>query len=90
MMKLCRTSGSPKISCRDSGKSVYNSSGCASGDSFFTSFLGPEVRCFLKDCYEVEKHILCALAIGFGLPDDYFVQVHTKPDNQLRLLHYPR
>ncbi|KAJ3573284.1 hypothetical protein NP233_g2519 [Leucocoprinus birnbaumii] len=44
---------------------------------------------FFWDCFEVEKNILRALAIGFGLSEDYFVKVHTKPDNQLRLLHYP-
>ena len=42
------------------------------------------------DCFEIERHILCALAIGLGLSEDYFTNLHTKPDNQLRLLHYPR
>ncbi|KAF5353547.1 hypothetical protein D9756_007810 [Leucocoprinus leucothites] len=44
---------------------------------------------FFWDCFEVEKNILRALAIGFGLSEDYFAKVHIKPDNQLRLLHYP-
>jgi isopenicillin N synthase-like dioxygenase len=43
-----------------------------------------------KDCYEVEKNILRALAVGFRIAEDYFLQMHTKPDNQLRLAHYPR
>lgn len=40
-------------------------------------------------CSELQKDILSALALGFDLPEDYFVKFHTKPDNQLRLLHYP-
>lgn len=44
----------------------------------------------IKDCFEVEKNVLRALAVGFRLPEDYFVRMHTKPDNQLRLAHYPR
>ncbi|KAJ3478022.1 hypothetical protein NLI96_g10050 [Meripilus lineatus] len=44
---------------------------------------------FFWTCYEIEKTILRALALGFGLAEDYFVKVHTAPDNQLRLLHYP-
>ncbi len=39
---------------------------------------------------EVEKTVLRALALGLGLTEDFFVKVHTAPDNQLRLLHYPR
>lgn len=34
--------------------------------------------------------ILKALALGLHLPEDYFLQYHTEPENQLRLLHYPR
>lgn len=45
---------------------------------------------FVQACYDIEKIILQALALGLGLPDDHFVKVHTIPDNQLRLLHYPR
>ncbi|EKM78967.1 hypothetical protein AGABI1DRAFT_114495 [Agaricus bisporus var. burnettii JB137-S8] len=44
---------------------------------------------FFSDCFEVEKNVLRALAVGFRLPEDYFVRMHTKPDNQLRLAHYP-
>ena len=45
---------------------------------------------FQQACYDTEKEILKALAIGFDLSEDYFLSLHTKPDNQLRLLHYPR
>ncbi|KAJ7597562.1 Clavaminate synthase-like protein [Mycena floridula] len=44
---------------------------------------------FFSTCFELEKSILKALALGFKLPEDYFVKCHTRPDNQLRLLHYP-
>ncbi|GLB45690.1 putative clavaminate synthase-like protein [Lyophyllum shimeji] len=44
---------------------------------------------FFWKCFELEKTILRALAVGFDLPEDYFVKFHTKPDNQLRLLRYP-
>ncbi|KAJ7217615.1 thymine dioxygenase [Mycena rebaudengoi] len=39
--------------------------------------------------HEVEMNVLRALAVGFGLSEDYFTQYHGKADNQLRLLHYP-
>ena len=38
----------------------------------------------------LELDFLRALALGLGVPEDYFLQYHTKADNQLRLLHYPR
>ena len=41
-------------------------------------------------CYEVELLVLRALALGLNLPEDFFLRYHTIPDNQLRLLHYPR
>ncbi|EPQ53023.1 Clavaminate synthase-like protein [Gloeophyllum trabeum ATCC 11539] len=44
---------------------------------------------FFWTCREVELSILRALALGFRLPEDYFVKYHTASDNQLRLLHYP-
>ncbi|KAF4623415.1 hypothetical protein D9613_002416 [Agrocybe pediades] len=44
---------------------------------------------FYWRCFEIEKLILRVLAVGFGLPEDYFFQYHSKADNQLRLLHYP-
>ncbi|RDB21864.1 hypothetical protein Hypma_011153 [Hypsizygus marmoreus] len=44
---------------------------------------------FFWICFQLEKTILKALAIVFNLPEDYFLSFHTKPDNQLRLLHYP-
>ncbi|KAJ7914099.1 thymine dioxygenase [Mycena leptocephala] len=40
-------------------------------------------------CYDIELNILRALALGFGLPEEYFVTYHAAADNQLRLLHYP-
>ncbi|KIJ31282.1 hypothetical protein M422DRAFT_36291 [Sphaerobolus stellatus SS14] len=39
--------------------------------------------------YETELTIWEAMALGFKLSEDYFKAYHTKPDNQLRLLHYP-
>jgi len=44
---------------------------------------------FFGACYDTEKQILKALALGFNLSEDYFLSFHSKPDNQLRLLHYP-
>jgi isopenicillin N synthase-like dioxygenase len=44
---------------------------------------------FYWACYDTEKQILKALALGFNLSEDYFLPFHTKADNQLRLLHYP-
>lgn len=44
---------------------------------------------FFWACHDTEKQILKALALGFNLSEDYFLSFHTKPDNQLRLLHYP-
>lgn len=43
-----------------------------------------------KACFEVEKLILRVLATGYNLSEDYFLPFHSKADNQLRLLHYPR
>jgi len=44
---------------------------------------------FFWDCYELQKSVLKAIALGLSLPEDYFLPFHTAPDNQLRLLHYP-
>jgi len=44
---------------------------------------------FYWTCNEVENIILKALALSFHLQDDYFTSVHTRSENQLRLLHYP-
>ncbi|EKM57512.1 uncharacterized protein PHACADRAFT_138688 [Phanerochaete carnosa HHB-10118-sp] len=45
---------------------------------------------FYWACHKVlEINFLRALALGLGVPEDHFVQVHTRADNQLRLLHYP-
>jgi isopenicillin N synthase-like dioxygenase len=43
-----------------------------------------------QTCHEVELTILRALALGLKLPEDYLLAIHKRPDNQLRLLHYPR
>jgi len=42
---------------------------------------------FYWTCNEVENIILKALALSFHLQDDYFTSVHTRSENQLRLLH---
>ncbi|KAF8890943.1 thymine dioxygenase [Infundibulicybe gibba] len=44
---------------------------------------------FFWACYDLERTILSALAMAFGLPEEYFWPYHMAPDNQLRLLHYP-
>ncbi|KAG2033044.1 thymine dioxygenase [Suillus americanus] len=40
-------------------------------------------------CHEVEKNILRALALGFGLEEEWLVRYHGMADNGLRLQHYP-
>lgn len=44
---------------------------------------------FYETCYCIELDILRAIALGMGLPDEFFREYHTKKDNQIRLLHYP-
>ncbi|EKM57563.1 uncharacterized protein PHACADRAFT_115792 [Phanerochaete carnosa HHB-10118-sp] len=45
---------------------------------------------FYWACREVlEMNFLRALALGLRAHETYFLQYHTKADNQLRLLHYP-
>lgn len=44
---------------------------------------------FFWKCYEIEKNILRALALGFGLEEEWFVKYHGNADNGLRLQHYP-
>ncbi|KAK0461813.1 Clavaminate synthase-like protein [Desarmillaria tabescens] len=39
-------------------------------------------------CYEVELSIFRALALGFGINEEYFTEYHSAADNQLRILHY--
>ncbi|KAK7045137.1 hypothetical protein R3P38DRAFT_3177364 [Favolaschia claudopus] len=59
---------------------------------FWVSFLACLVYHFIRVhqlCHKIELDILRALALGFGLDEEYFTQCHTAPDNQLRLLHYP-
>ena len=43
-----------------------------------------------KACREVELTLLRALSLGLHLEEDFLEKFHTAPDNQLRLLHYPR
>ena len=45
---------------------------------------------YTKDCNGIKTNILAALALGLNLPESFFDSYHTKADNQLRLLHYPR
>lgn len=45
---------------------------------------------FMQTFREAQLPILRALAIGFNLPEEYFVEFHQTAENQLRLLHYPR
>jgi len=44
---------------------------------------------FYWKCYEIEKSILRALALGLRLEEEWFLQYHQKVDSQMRLLHYP-
>ncbi|KAF8531526.1 thymine dioxygenase [Gautieria morchelliformis] len=44
---------------------------------------------FIWLCHELELLVMRALALGFHLPEDYFLATHTGANNQLRLLHYP-
>lgn len=44
---------------------------------------------FYWKCHEVEKNILRALALGFGLEEEWLAKHHKMPDNGLRLQHYP-
>ncbi|KAF4121014.1 Isopenicillin N synthase [Geosmithia morbida] len=49
--------------------------------AFFTSFF--------EEGYRLELLLLRAVAIGMGLPSDYFWNFHQAKNNQIRLLHYP-
>ena len=44
----------------------------------------------MQKCRKVELNLLRALALGFGLEEEWFLSYHEAPNNQLRLLHYPR
>ncbi|KAG1869379.1 Clavaminate synthase-like protein [Suillus subalutaceus] len=44
---------------------------------------------FFWKCHEVEQNILRALALGFGLEEEWFLRYHETVNNQLRLHHYP-
>ncbi|GKT45001.1 2-oxoglutarate-dependent dioxygenase gloF [Colletotrichum spaethianum] len=44
---------------------------------------------FYEVCYQLELHLLRAMALGMGLNEDFFQRYHVRRDNQIRLLHYP-
>ncbi|GKT91133.1 flavonol synthase/flavanone 3-hydroxylase [Colletotrichum tofieldiae] len=44
---------------------------------------------FYEVCYQLELHLLRAMALGMGLNGDFFQRYHVQKDNQIRLLHYP-
>lgn len=44
---------------------------------------------FYEVCYQLELHLLRAMALGMGLNQDFFQKYHVRKDNQIRLLHYP-
>ena len=44
----------------------------------------------IQKCRKVEQNLLRALAVGFGLEEEWFLRYHETANNQLRLLHYPR
>jgi len=44
---------------------------------------------FFWECNKTKFKVMSALAVGLDLPANYFDEYHQKPDNQLRLLHYP-
>jgi isopenicillin N synthase-like dioxygenase len=43
----------------------------------------------MQKCRKVELNLLRALALGFGLEEEWFFGYHEGVNNQLRLLHYP-
>jgi isopenicillin N synthase-like dioxygenase len=68
-------------------KHVYRFSGCVAKVIFSNdsdNLNNP------KKCHAVEQNILRALALGFGLEEDWFLQYHKMSNGQLRLHHYPR
>lgn len=44
---------------------------------------------FYEACYQLELHLLRAMALGMGLDEEFFRDYHVMKDNQIRLLHYP-
>lgn len=53
----------------------------------------PHFRGLMESRYEalehVKHHILRALAMGLGLPKEFFIPLHHKSHHEMRLLHYP-
>ncbi|PHH92044.1 hypothetical protein CDD83_9162 [Cordyceps sp. RAO-2017] len=44
---------------------------------------------FYDSCYGIEVKLLRTIAAGMGLPQNYFLDFHSRQNNQIRLLHYP-
>ncbi|EQL01805.1 hypothetical protein G6O67_003492 [Ophiocordyceps sinensis] len=44
---------------------------------------------FYDACYGVEVKLLKAIGAALGLDEGYFLDYHSKANNQIRLLHYP-
>lgn len=53
----------------------------------------PGFRSFMESFYELayktELHILSALAIALGISEEHLRSLHSKAENEFRLLHYP-
>ena len=48
-----------------------------------------QVNAYYQGVRAVGDHVFKGLALGLGMPGDYFDDVTTKPPSQLRLIHYP-
>jgi hypothetical protein len=83
---LCQTSGFQRASFRDSKKHVCHSIGWVC--SLWAGFI--YFHWSEQKCREVEKNVLRALALAFGLEEDWFLKYHETAGNQLRLARYPR
>ncbi|OAA55127.1 Oxoglutarate/iron-dependent oxygenase [Cordyceps fumosorosea ARSEF 2679] len=44
---------------------------------------------FFDACGALGERLLAAVAVGLGLPPEFFAERHARRDHQLRLLHYP-
>ncbi len=47
------------------------------------------MEAFLAACHAAQLRIMTAIAIGLGLPDSAFKDLHSTQVNELRLTHYP-